>query len=74
MDLFTDFQVGRPLVEKLKLKHLYGVFEMLLFFGILEMCRLVYAIKNFYCSYNRGKSSQHNFLNLFQLDVLILSF
>ena len=47
MDMFTDFQVGRPLVEKLKLKHLYGVFEMLLFFGIVEMCRLVYAIKNF---------------------------
>ena len=48
MELFFDFQVAkRPLMERLKFKHLDGVFGMILFFGILKISGFVYVRMNF---------------------------
>ena len=41
------FKLERPLMEKLKSKHLDGLFGMLLFFGILKRCGFVHVRKNF---------------------------
>ena len=76
MELFTGFflpspansvKFERPSTEKLKLKHLYQVFKMPLFFGILKICGFVFVRKNKLkpytrtyiikktCSYNRDR-------------------
>ena len=41
------FRLERPLTEKVKFKHLDGVFEMLSFLGILKICGFVYVRINF---------------------------
>ena len=44
---FSTFKWERPLMEKLKFKHLDGMAGMLLFFGILKVRSFVYVRMNF---------------------------
>ena len=38
-----QFQLKRPSIEKLKLKHFDGVFGIFWFFGILKICGFVFV-------------------------------
>ena len=49
-------------MERLKFKHLNGVFGMILFFGILKIQFRLCNNQFYFCRYNHGGVGQHNLL------------